>query len=42
MQYNIMHVEGTGAHRNGVGLIDLELRWLVFVGVHAGREQVEE
>ena len=30
------------AHRYGVGLINLELCWFVFVGVHAGREEVQE
>lgn len=30
------------AHRDGVGFIDLELCWFVFIGVHAGREEIEE
>ena len=31
-----------GTHGDRVCLVDLELCWFVLVGVHAGREEVEE
>ena len=34
--------EGGAANRDGVGLIDLELGWLVLVEGHASGEEVEE
>ena len=33
---------GGRTHRDRVSLINLELSWLVLVGVHAGRQEVEE
>ena len=39
---NYLRVSEGLPHGNGVGLVDLELGRLVFVGVHASREEVEE
>lgn len=33
---------GWKTHRDRVGFIDLELCWFVLIGVHAGREEIEE
>jgi len=32
----------TNAYRYRVGLVNLELGWLVFIAAHSGREQVEK
>ena len=36
------HAMEQGAYRDRVGLVNLELSRFVLIGVHAGREEVEE